>query len=284
MRVCGVRASGGRLAARAVVLEAFYGFAHGSMTSRGGAVRWSGICGAGGRRFAWARPRAPVRVTAHTSCGRLAAAFEGRLNSKAGPPAGSTARGWPRVGAEGCGPRRFGFVAWFRSGARRVVGWRCCLWSPSVLGPSPHLRPEGSRPVRWCQAGSFLLWSGRVRPDTTGPACLGKPRRCGEGPRTQPPVCGEKDPPKHIASSPDPSPSRAVVRCGAPKCGGRWHRRLPAPPPPPAKRSLLQRPRRQSGLHLPLERQVHRHHRQHRDRHSREQGWEVAAVALRHHQ
>jgi len=235
---------------------------------------------AGGSR---GQDRAPVRVTAHTF--GLAAARRVWW----APEFKSRASGG--LHSEGMASRR---ATRRRSAAVRLCclvrmgrgcggGRRCCLWSPSVLGPSPHLRPEGSRPVRWCQAGSFLLWSGRVRPDTTGPACLGKPRRCGEGPRTQPPVCGEKDPPKHIASSPDPSPSRAVVRCGAPKCGGRWHRRLPAPPPPPAKRSLLQRPRCQSGLHLPLERQVHRHHRQHRDRHSREQGWEVAAVALRHH-
>jgi len=42
-----------------------------------------------------------------------------------------------------------------------------------------------------------LLATGNVRPDTTGPACLGKPRIRGVGHRTQHP-CGEKDPPNDM--------------------------------------------------------------------------------------
>jgi hypothetical protein len=128
--------------------------------------------------------RARVRVTAHAF--GLAAGgsvwWVPEVNGRS--PTGSTARGCPRVGLYGAGPRRFGF-------AGRVRGWVVLAGGGAACGrrvfsgPSPHLRPEGSSPVRWSQAGSLLLWSGSVRLDTTGPACLGKPRRCGEGPRTQ---------------------------------------------------------------------------------------------------
>ena len=71
------------------------------------------------------------------------------------------------------------------------------LWSPSVLCPTPRMRLTEADRSGGIKPDHTLLWSSRVRPDTTGPACLGKPRIRGVGPRTQHP-CGEKDPPNDM--------------------------------------------------------------------------------------
>ena len=112
--------------------------------------------------------RAPVRVTAHTSDGRLAAAFGGRRRSRAGPPAGALQRG---VGP-GC-----------------AVWWRLLLVVAFVPDPSSLSSPDGSRPVRWRQAGSHLLGCGNARLDTTGPASLASPADSDEGSGTTPLWC-----------------------------------------------------------------------------------------------
>src|SRR6185312_14158398 len=144
--------------------------------------------------------RAWVRVTAHA----FGLAGGGRVwwvpEVKCRPPAGTTAWGEAAVGLVGCGSRRFGFVASLRTGLRRVVGWRCCLWSPSVLCPTPRMRLTEADRSGGIKPDHTLLWSSRVRPDTTGPVCLGKPRIRGVGPRTQHPY-GEKDPPNDELTS-----------------------------------------------------------------------------------
>src|SRR6185437_11980226 len=75
-----------------------------------------------------------------------------------------------------------------------------CLWSPSVLCPMPRMRLTEADRSGGIKPDHTLLWSSRVRPDTTGPACLGKPRIRGVGPRTQHPY-GEKDPPNCVIGS-----------------------------------------------------------------------------------
>ena len=130
--------------------------------------------------------RAAVRVTAHASCGRLEAAFGGRLNSKAGlrrAPQRGGGCGW--AGGLRSAAVRLCFPG-FRTGPGCVVGRRCCLWSPSVLCPTPRMRLTEADRSGGIKPDHTLLWSSRVRPDTTGPACLGKPRIRGVGPRTQP--------------------------------------------------------------------------------------------------
>src|SRR5947209_716212 len=71
--------------------------------------------------------RARVRVTAHTF--GLAAVcrvwWAPEVNGRS--PTGSTARGYRRLGLDGGGPRRFGFVTPFRTGPRGVVGRRLLL-------------------------------------------------------------------------------------------------------------------------------------------------------------
>ena len=85
---------------------------------------------------------------------RLAAAFGGCLKSRAGPPAGSTARGIPATRAEWWRPATVR-LCWSRSGLGGAAWWRCCLWLRSVLGPSPRQRlKEADR-------------SGGVKPDHT---------------------------------------------------------------------------------------------------------------------
>src|SRR6185312_9568074 len=108
---------------------------------------------------------APVRVTAHASCGRLAAAFGGRRRSRAGPPAGALQRG---------------------VGPGRAVFLRLLLVVAFVPDPSSLSSPDGSRPVRWYQAGSHLLACGNARLDTTGPASLASPADSDEGSGTPP--------------------------------------------------------------------------------------------------
>ena len=186
----------------------------------GGAVRLSAARRAGGRRFPWARPRigpferpvaaaacrfrgherAQVRVTAHTfrSAAVCRVWWVPKIKSRAS--GGLLGKGRLRSDSQGGGPQRFGFVASFRTELRRVVGRRSLLVVAQCSGSLAASAPEGSRLVRWYQAASLLLWCCFVRPDTTGPACLGKPRRRGEEPRTRHPY-GEKDPPKDMAGS-----------------------------------------------------------------------------------
>ena len=58
-----------------------------------------------------------------------------------------------------------------------------------VPDPSSLSSPNGSRPVRWCQAGSHLLACGNARLDTTGPASLATPADSDEGSGTPPLWC-----------------------------------------------------------------------------------------------
>ena len=74
------------------------------------------------------------------------------------------------------------------------------LWSPSVLCPTPRMRLTEADRSGGIKPDHTLLATGNVRPDTTGPACLGKPRIRGVGPRTQHPY-GEKDPPNRVVGS-----------------------------------------------------------------------------------
>ena len=80
------------------------------------------------------------------------------------------------------------------------------LWSPSVLCPTPRMRLTEADRSGGIKPHHTLLWSSRVRPDTTGPACLGKPRIRGVGPRTQHPY-GEKDPPNGVVGRCDMAPA-----------------------------------------------------------------------------
>ena len=192
-----------------------YGFADSSMTSLvaqfGGARRVAlaagGVAG---------QDRAPVRVAAHMSCRRLAvglvaahrseslrtrlgrrlaAAFGGCLRSRAGPPAGSTARGCPRAEAEGLRPATvrlcFGFVR--GSVALSGGGWsvgRRVSWVPRhVSALRKQTGPVASS--RIAVAGHRFRSAGHHRPGQ-----LGYARRRGEGPRTQPP-CGEGSTERH---------------------------------------------------------------------------------------
>ena len=150
------------------------------------------------------RPAASLSKTAHRSeslrtrlIWRLPAAFEGRLNSKAGPPAGSTARG-------GCGraqKRRSATVrlCFPRSarGCASLWGGGRCLWLRSVLGSLPRQRlKEADR-------------SGGIKPDHTcwPPETLGltpparsawlRPREAARHPEHNT-IHGEKDPPNDV--------------------------------------------------------------------------------------
>ena len=58
-----------------------------------------------------------------------------------------------------------------------------------VPDPSSLSSPEGSRPVRWCQAASLLLGCGNARLDTTGPTSLAAPADSDEGSGTTPLWC-----------------------------------------------------------------------------------------------
>ena len=194
----------------------FYGFAHGLMASLvaqfGGAVLVAlaagGLC---------EHDRAQVRVTAHAF--GLAAGgsvwWVPKVKSRAS--GGLNGEGPLRSDSKGCGPQRFGFVASFRTGLRGAVGRRSLLVVAQCSGSLPASAPEGSRLVRWHQAVSLLLGCCFVRPDTTGPACLGKPRRRGEEPRTQHP-CGVKDPPNEVVGY----GSEALVRCELAHSGLGW--------------------------------------------------------------
>jgi len=119
--------------------------------------------------------------------GRLAAAFGGCLKSNAGlrraPQRGGRLR-------SDCGAAVRGGSALFtslRTGRGCGGGRRLVLWSPSVLCPTPRMRLTEADRSGGIKPDHTLLWSSRVRPDTTGPACLGKPRIRGVGPRTQHP-------------------------------------------------------------------------------------------------
>jgi hypothetical protein len=105
--------------------------------------------------------------------GRLSAAFGGCLKSKAGPPAGTTAKGG---GASGCGvAARDGLAfqeAFVAYGTGLRGGVAVLLVVAQCSGPLATSAPYGSRPVRRSQAESHLLWSGFVRLDTTGPVTL----------------------------------------------------------------------------------------------------------------
>ena len=93
-------------------------------------------------------------------------------------------------GATGCGVLVRNGLAFQE--AFVAYGAASCWWVAVLLvvaqcsGSHAAYAPDGSRPVRWYQAESHLLWSGLVRLDTTGPVSPGKPRIRGVGPRTQP--------------------------------------------------------------------------------------------------
>ena len=191
------------------------------MASLGGAVRWQS------RRSCW-RLAVFVSTTARRSeslrtrlGGRLAAAFGGCLRSKAGlrraPQRGGRLR-------SDCGAAVYGGSALLPRCVRGglVVGAAVLLVVAECSVPHATYAPNGSRPVRWHQAGSHLLATGNARPDTTGPACLGKPRIRGVGPRTQHPY-GEKDPPNHVVGPCSAASGRSVAPPTVTQFGGMPH-------------------------------------------------------------
>ncbi len=156
-------------------LEAFYGFAHGWMASRGaqfGCATRLALAAAGES----VHDRAPVRVTAHASCGRLSAACGGCLKVKDRASGGACA-------ASGLAPGSGGP----RSQAADAACGRVRPGFP--IASSPY----GTRPVWRCPAASQLLWPASVRLDTAKPARLAAPAdatgtrdnpACGMDPRT----------------------------------------------------------------------------------------------------
>src|SRR5947209_18463353 len=96
------------------------------MTSQGGAVRLSAAGRVGGRRSCCPRPRTGPSHCAHVFAAAVCRVWWApKVNGRS--PTGSTARGYRRLGLRGGGPRRFGFVALFRTGLSRVVGRRLLL-------------------------------------------------------------------------------------------------------------------------------------------------------------
>jgi len=95
-----------------------------------------------------------VALAAIVGCG-------GCLKSKAGPPAG--------LYSEGAGLASGGSAAvrdW--SASYPLLPALRCLPAGAACGrrgsvPLAASSPDGSSPVRWCKAGSHLLWSGFVR-------------------------------------------------------------------------------------------------------------------------
>jgi len=75
-------------------------------------------------------------------------------------------------------------------GRAALFGGGCCLWSPSSRIPRRCRRPEGTIPAWRCPAGSLLLATGSVRPDTASPGWLCKHRRQRRGIRDNP-TCGK---------------------------------------------------------------------------------------------
>ena len=241
LRGCRVGTQGGRGAELgagvrlALLLKASYGFAHGSMTSlvaqfssaphvtpaAGGVAEHDRAPAPSRMHLAsgWRSglSRAPARVTAHASCGRLPAAFGGHRKSKAGLRRAPQRRG--SCGrAAGLRPAtvRLCFPSSARGRAAPLAATRC-LWSPSALAPSPHQRlTEADR-------------SGGIKPNHT---CCG-PASSGLTPPAQSAWASPAD------AARDPGHNTLVWCEGSTERGGRRTppraapRRPAAPPPTP---------------------------------------------------
>ena len=135
--------------------------------------------------------RARVRVAAHAWCGRVAAACGGRLKVKG--KVKIKVKNKVKSKGQGRGLRRRLRGERPRSGGG---GLRCLVADAACGCVCPGFpvasSPEGSRPVRWYQAGSHLLWWRDARLDTTGPVCLAAPADATGNPGQ--PHCGVRDP------------------------------------------------------------------------------------------
>ncbi|MEY9856535.1 hypothetical protein ABH935_002139 [Catenulispora sp. GAS73] len=156
----------------------------------------------GGRRFSCPRPRGGP---SHCACRRRqSSCVVGTLR----PPAGALQRGGdPRDLLFGGGPRLLGFL--YAVACAALSGGGRCLWSPGSV-PLAASSPYGTSPVRWCKAGSLLLWSGFARLDTTGPARLAAPADAARGPEPTPRMV-RSDTTQHGAGRAGPSPARRAV-------------------------------------------------------------------------
>ena len=130
---------------------------------QGGAVRWSRVVRAGGWRCCCSRPRMSPSHCAgvmRAAGGRVWWAPEVKVNGRS--PTGSTARGWASRRAEGCGPRRFGFVS-VPHGAELRCQVAVLLVVAGVLGPSPHLRRKRNQPDL-AESSRIIVAGHRFRP------------------------------------------------------------------------------------------------------------------------
>ena len=115
-----------------------------------GGVPWVALA-AGGERV---HDRASVRVTAHASGGRLAAAFEGRRRSRAGPPAGLCNGGRGGVGLSAGGRCLWSRLSRIPRRCRRLreagrsggIKPHHCCWPAETPGLTPPARPAWLRP------------------------------------------------------------------------------------------------------------------------------------------
>ena len=144
--------------------------------------------------------RASVRVTAHTFGLAAVCRVWWAPEVKGRASGGLNGEGSLRSDSKGGGPRRFGFVASFRTGLRGAVGRRLLLVVAQCSGFLATSAPNGSRPASRYQAGSLLLWSGFVRPDTGCPASLATPADAARNPEHNT-LIGKTDPPNSMLGS-----------------------------------------------------------------------------------